>query len=106
MANTSTPETTLRRWTNPTTGEHRRYLNGWEKAIGLKVSRYNTGNVSSATLDGEHISNTAAGHMSAKIWLDDTDRVHVDHYIGSALSARQVTQRITAALNAAVVGGL
>ncbi len=100
MATTGTAEITLSGWTNPTTGEHRRYLNGWEEAIGLQIHYYNTGNVSSATLDGEHISNTAAGHMSAKIWLDDTDRVHVDHYIGSALSARQVTQRITAAMQA------
>jgi len=100
MANASTAEITLNGWTNPTTGEHRRYLNGWEEAIGLRIHYYGTGNVSSATLDRAHISNTSASHMDAKIWLDDADQLHVDHYIGSALTARQITQRITAAMQA------
>jgi len=103
MTNTSTPEITLSRWTNPYSGQLRRYLDGWEQAIGLEIRRYHTGNVSSATLDGAHISNTEAGHMSGKAWLDDAGQLHLDHYNGVALTARQVTQRITAALNAAQV---
>ncbi len=56
MTNTSTPEITLSRWTNPYSGQLRRYLDGWEQAIGLEIRRYHTGNVSSATLDGAHIA--------------------------------------------------
>jgi len=97
---TNTPEITLRRWTNPYDDQQRRYLDGWEQAIGLEIHRYHTGNVSSATLDGKHISNTEARFMSGKAWLDDAGQLHLDHYSGTALTARQVTQRITAAMRA------
>ncbi len=105
MTDTTTAEITLSRWTNPYTGQLRRYLNDWEQAIGLRITRYHTGNVSSATLDGAHISNTEARFMSGKAWLDDAGQLHLDHYYGVALTARQVTQRITAAMQAAQVGG-
>ncbi len=106
---TNTPEITLRRWTNPYDGQNRRYLDGWEQAIGLKIWRYHTGNVSEATPDGKRISNTEARFMSGKAWLDDAGQLHLDHYAGTALTARQVTQRITAAMqaqDASGVGGL
>jgi hypothetical protein len=43
--------------------------------IGLEVERYNTGNICSAKLDGEKISNSKAGKMitqlnSGKVWFD------------------------------------
>lgn len=43
-------------------GKHRVYLSSAQisDAIGLSVSRYNTGNISSARLKGEKISNTQA----------------------------------------------
>jgi hypothetical protein len=42
---------------------------------GLKLSFYNTGNISSATLDGEHVSNSQAGRIlgeieGCKFWYD------------------------------------
>lgn len=45
--------------------------------LDLKVTRYNTGNISSATLEGEHISNTHAGQMifaleQAKLYYDNS----------------------------------
>lgn len=94
------PESTLRRWTNPYDGQNRRYLDGWEQAIGLKIWRYHSGNVSEATLDRKRISNTEGGRMSGKAWLDDADQLHLDHYFGVTLTARQVTRRITAAMQA------
>lgn len=92
-------EITLTDWTNPTTGQHRRYLDGWEEAIGLRITRYHTGNISHATLDGAVISHAEGGRMLGKVWLDDADKLHVDHYAGRTLSARQVAQRITTAMH-------
>jgi hypothetical protein len=47
-----------------------------EDLLGLRVNRYGTGNISSATLDGEKISNRLAGQMvldvSGAYW--DIDR--------------------------------
>ena len=50
-------------------------LSGW---YGLKTTRYHTGNISSASLDGERISNTTAHHIlsalsNAKVWYDFED---------------------------------
>ena len=49
-------------WRNPANGAVRYYLNGdiWAEGIKLSVSYYETGNVRSATLDGELISNARA----------------------------------------------
>ena len=45
-------------------GYDRLYLNNAGiKLAGLEVSRYNTGNISNATLKGEKISNSAAGRI-------------------------------------------
>jgi hypothetical protein len=53
------------------------YFNDLEEWFGLECSRYNTGNISSATLDGEKISNSRAKEISsslgwAKLWYDLT----------------------------------
>lgn len=58
-------------------GMHRIYFNDLPGWYGLQYERYNSGNVSSATLDGEHISNSkATGILSdllaLKIWYDVT----------------------------------
>lgn len=58
---------------------HRIYINDLPTLYGLKVTRYKTGNISSATLDGERISN---GHASklltslelGKLWWDYADQ--------------------------------
>lgn len=55
------------RWTK---GNYDRiYFNA--KALGLRCSYYKTGNISSATLGGEHISNTSARKLQdAKTYYD------------------------------------
>lgn len=61
-------------------GVHNRiYFNDIASLIGLDCQFYGTGNVSSATLDGEIISNTLASHYidecsSGKLYLDLNDR--------------------------------
>lgn len=52
---------------------HRVYFNNAPDLIGLKVTRYRTGNISSATLGGEHVSNSEAGRLLGaveKVWWD------------------------------------
>lgn len=56
-------------------GEMRRiYFDDLEALYGLQISRYNTGNISSARLDGESISNTEArrlvDRLPEKLWYD------------------------------------
>ena len=71
------------------------------QAWGLEVNHYNTGNISSATINGQGISN-AEGYrcQNVKIWYDlsdgkfhtkDADRIHsvaqeaIDNFIATAL---------------------
>ncbi|PZM88387.1 MAG: hypothetical protein DIU79_16965 [Actinobacteria bacterium] len=54
------------------------YFNDLARWYGLEVTRYNTGNVSSARLHGERISNSHAreilGDLAwAKVWFDAND---------------------------------
>lgn len=58
-------------------GMRRYYINAdkVEAVFGLEIGRYNTGNISSARLNGEHISNTKAGKLLArKIYFDAVSR--------------------------------
>ncbi len=60
-------------WTK--NGMRRVYMNGLATWFGLETSRYNTGNVASATLDGQEISNTQAKRigdhlLDAKFYYD------------------------------------
>ncbi|MGW3072384.1 hypothetical protein [Kitasatospora sp. NPDC001132] len=63
-----------RRWQK--NGMDRVYLNNWSEFTGLDVSYYGTGNISSATWHGEHISNSQArlilGSLT-KVWFDSAD---------------------------------
>lgn len=57
---------------------HRIYFNDLPGLYGLKCNHYNTGNISSAMLDGEDISNSEAkrieGRLSmSKFWFDFAD---------------------------------
>ena len=57
-------------------GMARIYFNDLESLMGLRISRYNTGNISSASLNGESISNSGAQRMLNsvdKIWFDLAD---------------------------------
>lgn len=53
-------------------GVERVYLNDWPAMVGLDVNLYNSGNVRSALLDGELISNTKATRLTtAKVYLEN-----------------------------------
>jgi len=54
---------------------HRIYFNNLAEMYGLETGRYGTGNISSATLDGEKTSNNQARRIASdlkelKIWYD------------------------------------
>jgi len=56
-------------------GMHRIYFNNVTEIIGLNVSRYNTGNISSASINGQRLSNSRAGEIfnqcrDSKFWYD------------------------------------
>lgn len=51
-----------RRWQK--NGKDRIYFNGLDRWLGLATSRYNSGNISGATLDGQPISNSAARRLA------------------------------------------
>ena len=58
-------------------GMKRYYVNAdkVESVFGLEISRYNTGNICGASLNGESISNTRAGKLLArKIYFDAASR--------------------------------
>jgi hypothetical protein len=77
MTTTTKPE--LSEWTSRT-GQVRRYINNWPAIVGLDVGYYKTGNIQSASLNGERISNAEAGRLlSAKVWIDAADEIHVDY---------------------------
>lgn len=74
---------TTNAWTHPTTGQTRHYINDWaEQAFGLEIARYNTGNISSAALNGERISNTKAARLGGKVWADESGELHLDYMNG------------------------
>lgn len=57
------------------------YVNDWQQYIGLEVDRYNSGNISSASLDGETISNSEAYRLLTavyKVYFDSADgKLHI-----------------------------
>lgn len=67
-------------------GHDRVYLNAniWARLIGLEISYYGTGNISSATLDGESIANGRARDILGcidKVYWDATDsQIHITIY--------------------------
>lgn len=66
------------RWTK--NGHDRVYFNNWADLASLEISRYNTGNISSAAWQGEGLSNRQASLILGaidKIWFDAADgKVH------------------------------
>ena len=58
-------------------GMCRIYFNDLQGLYGLKLSLYHTGNISSASLDGEPISNSSArkicSALAGKLWFDCND---------------------------------
>lgn len=62
-----------RRWQKA--GRDRIYLNNLGELYGIRTERYGTGNIATATLDGEKISNNTAREIlfnlvDAKLWYD------------------------------------
>ena len=86
-------------------GMRRMYFNSLASRIGLALDHYNTGNISSAKLAGEGISNCAARKIISalqdmKIWYDLTDgQFHYKYYSRPDL-AEQIIVQIRAELEA------
>ncbi|MFD7016157.1 hypothetical protein [Streptomyces sp. NPDC059928] len=57
-------------------GMDRVYINDWAEFAGIEISRYNTGNISSASYRGDGISNSQAYKLLGsidKVWFDAAD---------------------------------
>jgi hypothetical protein len=69
-------------------GMDRVYINDWPAFAGLETSHYNTGNISSASWQGEVISNSQAGKLLGsidKVWFDASDgRLHCRYGYGKS----------------------
>ncbi|MFF8422858.1 hypothetical protein [Streptomyces sp. NPDC015680] len=94
---------------------HRIYLNDWEQYAGIEITRYNTGNVSSASLGGRGIANGRVGGLLgavSKVYFDVTDgKLYVQHhgadaydirYLGGERDQVNLVARIFAGVRAAV----
>jgi len=94
------------RWTKA--GHDRVYLNDWPAFAGIETSRYNTGNIASASYQGEHVSNSQAAKLLDcidKVWFDAADgRLHARWGLGeSRVASRQdVWAAVTAGVRAAI----
>ena len=84
-------------WINPRNGETRHYINGfWADMLGLEITRYNTGNISHASIDGEKIANGRAGRLSGKLWADENGNLHLDYFNGDIFYTKaEALERIT-----------
>lgn len=67
-------------WIHPQTKEERHYINNWPQLCGFELTYYNTGNLSTAHLDGEHLSNSLAKDtLTARVWYTNDGQIHVQH---------------------------
>ncbi|WP_371793056.1 helix-turn-helix domain-containing protein [Streptomyces sp. NBC_01471] len=61
-------------------GMDRVYINDWAAFAGIETTRYNTGSISSASYQGQGISNSQAGQLLGsidKVWFDAaTGKLH------------------------------
>ncbi|MEV7654617.1 helix-turn-helix domain-containing protein [Streptomyces anulatus] len=61
-------------------GMDRVYINDWAAFAGIETTRYNTGNISSASYQGEGVSNSQAYKLLGtidKVWFDAADgKIH------------------------------
>lgn len=94
------------RWTK--NGHDRVYINNWADFAGLEVSHYNTGNISSATYQGEDISNSQAYKILSsidKVWFDSaTGKLHCRYGWGESRVAtrEEVWAAIAAGIRTAI----
>lgn len=85
-------------WTGRT-GEHRRYIQNVPELIGLTLTRYRTGNIRLAVLDGQVISNTRATELAnVAAWFDEAETLHVEArwQTPRELTLDEITRRIAA----------
>lgn len=89
-------------------GMRRVYLNGWATLAGLEVTRYNTGNISSASYRGCGISNSQAYKLDGcidKVWFDAADgKLHCRGGFGESrvASRDEVFADVVAGVNAEI----
>lgn len=94
------------RWTKA--GKDRVYINDWAALAGLEYTTYGTGNISSATYQGEDIANRQAGLALGaidKVWFDTADgQLHVRYgYSEPRFATReQLWDNVTDGIRAAV----
>lgn len=80
----------LSKWQHPKTKEFRYYVR-FEAAGILKCQYYNSGNISSATLFGDGISNSEAGRIKAvKVWMDESGELHWDSKVPYSIDREAV----------------
>lgn len=71
----------LSAWRKPGTTQTRRYINNVKDIVGLELTRYRSGNVSGASLNGSYVSNAegcriGAACNDAKFWIDEAGTLH------------------------------
>lgn len=86
-------------------GMDRVYFNGLASWYGLETTRYNSGNICGATLNGESISNNRARKIidslyNAKIWFD----VPTEQFMGRNIEQGQFDE-IVKSISKAISGG-
>lgn len=98
---TNTSKTTAPRindWTHPRTNEVRRYIANAAQLAGLVYETYKTGNIRSATLNGESISNRYANSLrNAKAWLDEQNELHIEREHDTVNFRAALTEALRAA---------
>lgn len=88
-------------------GMDRVYLNDWATLAGLETSHYNTGNIASASYQGEGISNRQAGLIATslhKVWFDAaTGKLHATFGTGNPRIGReQIWADVTSSIRTAI----
>lgn len=86
-------------WTSRDGRIRRVYINEWAGLVGIEITRYGTGSVSHARLDGQQISNASARRcLNAidKAWIAEDGTVHVT---GAARDDNGLRERLASALN-------
>ncbi|MDP5310434.1 helix-turn-helix domain-containing protein [Streptomyces poriferorum] len=89
-------------------GMDRVYFNNWAELAGIETTRYNTGNISSASYQGEGVSNSQAYKLLGcidKVWFDTADgKLHARYgYDESrAASREEVWDAVAAGIRTAI----
>jgi excisionase family DNA binding protein len=88
--------------------KHRVYINGWTNLIGLEVNHYKSGNIASAFLNGEEISNSEAYRLLGtvnKVYFDAADgKVYISwgHSAARTMDREDIAAAIFTGIRAAI----